>query len=143
MSVEEEIKKLEKNLSLTKGSKCEVYSRITGYYRAVDNWNVGKKSEFAQRKSYNLNVSKENKKERVYGEILIFTQERCPNCVPVVNFLKGLQAGIKQTYINAVKEMEKAVKYGVSSTPTVIILDEDNNEAERAYNVDSLKTLFA
>ena len=35
-------------------STCEVYSRITGYYRPVKNWNNGKQEEFKDRKTYNV-----------------------------------------------------------------------------------------
>ena len=31
---------------------CEVYSRVVGYYRPVQNWNLGKKKEFSDRKEY-------------------------------------------------------------------------------------------
>ncbi|MDP8255836.1 MAG: anaerobic ribonucleoside-triphosphate reductase [Candidatus Alcyoniella australis] len=31
------------------GAKCEVYSRVVGYYRPVQQWNPGKQTEFAQR----------------------------------------------------------------------------------------------
>lgn len=34
------------------GEKTEVYSRITGYYRPVQNWNDGKREEFSERKEY-------------------------------------------------------------------------------------------
>jgi len=33
---------------------CEVYSRIVGYLRPVQDWNEGKKQEFAERKAYNV-----------------------------------------------------------------------------------------
>jgi ribonucleoside-triphosphate reductase len=36
----------------------EVYSRIVGYYRPVQNWNTGKKEEFRQRKVYKANIHK-------------------------------------------------------------------------------------
>ena len=36
------------------GEKCEVYSRVTGYFRPVANWNKGKKEEFAERKTYKV-----------------------------------------------------------------------------------------
>ena len=36
------------------GEKTEVYSRITGYYRPVQNWNDGKTQEFKDRKVYDL-----------------------------------------------------------------------------------------
>ena len=41
------------------GEKCEVYSRVCGYFRPVSNWNKGKKEEFKDRKTFNLaNVTK-------------------------------------------------------------------------------------
>lgn len=36
------------------GTKTEVYSRITGYYRPVQNWNDGKSEEFKARKVYKI-----------------------------------------------------------------------------------------
>lgn len=33
---------------------CEVYSRIVGYLRPVQNWNYGKKEEFKDRKVFNV-----------------------------------------------------------------------------------------
>jgi hypothetical protein len=38
----------------TLGRACEVYSRIVGYLRPVDNWNKGKKQEFKDRKTYGV-----------------------------------------------------------------------------------------
>lgn len=32
--------------------KCEVYSRVVGYFRPVSNWNDGKKEEFGDRKTF-------------------------------------------------------------------------------------------
>lgn len=37
--------------------KCEVYSRVVGYYRPVSNWNAGKQEEFKHRKEFNADVS--------------------------------------------------------------------------------------
>ena len=36
------------------GEKCEVYSRVTGYFRPVGNWNKGKREEFRDRKTFNV-----------------------------------------------------------------------------------------
>lgn len=33
-------------------TRCEVYSRVVGYLRPVDQWNVGKQEEFKQRKEF-------------------------------------------------------------------------------------------
>ncbi|MCP3966545.1 MAG: hypothetical protein GY718_09360 [Lentisphaerae bacterium] len=36
------------------GKKTEVYSRVSGYFRPVANWNLGKKEEFKDRKTYEV-----------------------------------------------------------------------------------------
>jgi ribonucleoside-triphosphate reductase len=36
------------------GSSCEVYSRVVGYYRPVQNWNDGKRQEFKDRVTFNV-----------------------------------------------------------------------------------------
>jgi len=41
----------------TCGKKTEVYSRITGYYRPIQNWNDGKTQEFKDRKVYDIGRS--------------------------------------------------------------------------------------
>ena len=40
------------------GERTEVYSRITGYYRPVQNWNDGKAQEFKDRREYDFATSK-------------------------------------------------------------------------------------
>lgn len=39
------------------GNKCEVYSRVVGYFRPVSNWNRGKKEEFKDRKTFDVQAS--------------------------------------------------------------------------------------
>ena len=34
--------------------KCEIYSRVTGYYRPVSNWNRGKQQEFKDMKMFEV-----------------------------------------------------------------------------------------
>jgi CBS domain-containing protein len=46
------------------GEETEIYSRIVGYYRPVKNWNVGKKSEYKERKIYKVNIDKEPQNEK-------------------------------------------------------------------------------
>lgn len=33
-------------------TRCEVYSRVVGYLRPVDQWNEGKQAEYAERAEY-------------------------------------------------------------------------------------------
>ncbi len=42
----------QKNPGLTNFRKCEVYSRVVGYLRPVQQWNVGKQQEFKERKEF-------------------------------------------------------------------------------------------
>ncbi|MBU3942389.1 anaerobic ribonucleoside-triphosphate reductase [Patescibacteria group bacterium] len=42
----------ENNPSLNKFQKCEVYSRVVGYIRPVDQWHVGKRQEYKDRKEF-------------------------------------------------------------------------------------------
>jgi hypothetical protein len=50
------IKKKGRKKKMKKEKPCslptEVYSRVVGYFRPVQNWNAGKKEEFKDRKVY-------------------------------------------------------------------------------------------
>ena len=45
------------------GEKCEVYSRVCGYFRPVSNWNKGKQAEFEDRKTFKVDGKKKVKQE--------------------------------------------------------------------------------
>ena len=45
------------------GAETEVYSRVTGYFRPVKNWNRGKREEFKDRKTYDLDEALKKIKE--------------------------------------------------------------------------------
>lgn len=110
----------------------EVYSRITGYYRPVQNWNVGKTEEFKERKEYVMGNShlkrqgvakiKENTETRHSEEsgdkILLFTTKTCPNCRLAKTFLDKAQ--IKYEVIDAEENPELCKKYGIMQAPTLV-----------------------
>lgn len=48
------IEELERELEAVNGTPCEVYSRVVGYHRPVQNWNDGKREEFDRRKEYSI-----------------------------------------------------------------------------------------
>lgn len=50
--IEKRLEELKYKLKVTKGTKCEVYSRVCGYLRPTDSWNKGKKEEFGMRKTF-------------------------------------------------------------------------------------------
>lgn len=132
------------------GQNTEVYSRITGYYRPVQNWNIGKTEEFKNRKEYVLAKSHlcrngkeinvlEDKQESapLIQEILLFGTKTCPNCKMAKMMLDKAQ--VKYVYIDAEEEVERTKKLGVSKAPTLLVPDKDGQIAyyENASNIKS------
>lgn len=64
-------------------------------------------------------------------ELLMFTQEGCPPCVPVHEIVSELEGELsdKVTFktVHAENDFETFRKYGVQATPTIIILDSSGN----------------
>ena len=121
------------------GETTEVYSRITGYYRPVQNWNAGKTQEFKARKVYDISntvsasisgnesvasVSKSNESAESnpkipdYG-IMLVTTEQCPNCVTVQTVMN--EANIQYDIVDVSKYPEVVSRYSVRSAPTLIV----------------------
>ncbi len=112
------------------GKKTEVYSRITGYYRPVQNWNDGKRKEFDDRKVYDIASSKLNAKEKACeckeekaqveldGPVL-FTRNGCPNCKTAKMMLD--KKGVKYAVVNAEEDKATTLKYGVKKAPTLLV----------------------
>ena len=114
------------------GKTTEVYSRITGYYRPVQNWNVGKSEEFKERKTYNIETSilthgapehhescVQEEKPLEVSETLLFTTKTCPNCKAAKAALD--KAGISYKVIDAEENPSLAIKYGIMQAPTLVV----------------------
>ncbi len=122
------------------GGVTEVYSRITGYYRPVQNWNDGKAEEFKHRKLYDIanshlrrhGVSAESAEARPAaaedkaGELLLFTTKTCPNCKLAKAALD--KAGVAYTVVDAEENTELTDKYGVRQAPTLVSVAGDSFE---------------
>lgn len=106
------------------GNYAEVYSRITGYYRPVQNWNDGKAQEFKDRKCYDTQNQgfKEDKNEAT-EKYMLFTTKTCPNC-RVAKMLLEKQA-ISYIEIDAGQKLDLAKKYGIMQAPTLIELTDE------------------
>ncbi|MCJ7836069.1 ribonucleoside triphosphate reductase [Cuneatibacter sp. NSJ-177] len=127
------------------GKTAEVYSRITGYYRPVQNWNAGKTQEYKNRRTYIMEQSHlrrsgvagnyvtigakpvqaarvENPKARKY----LFTTKTCPNCRIAKEFLK------EEDYIliDAEEEQDLVEKYGIRQAPTFVV---DDGQSPKIY----------
>ena len=107
------------------GKKAEVYSRITGYYRPVQNWNDGKTQEFKERKVYSMldymkhrdRLEAENDSTPIASNLL-FTTKTCPNCRSAKALLD--RAGIDSTVVDAEENPELAIRYNIRQAPTLI-----------------------
>ena len=117
------------------GKPTEVYSRITGYYRPVQNWNVGKAEEFRERKTYDVPNSKLTHSGPLDGvqaaetpvmttkkadELLLFTTKTCPNCRIAKAALE--KSGKAYTVIDAEENADLCRQYGVMQAPTLVVL---------------------
>ena len=130
--------------------KTEVYSRITGYYRPVQNWNDGKQQEFKDRKVYNISDSKlTHEKPEIMSEPVdkqkdiemndiksdtviptMYTKDHCPRC-------KGAEqrfriAGVRYNEINCTQNMDIARELNIMQTPTIIDPDGTRYEGDTA-----------
>lgn len=52
--IKSKINELKEEMKDVHGPKCEVFSRVVGYLRPVQNWNKGKKEEYFQRKMFDV-----------------------------------------------------------------------------------------
>ena len=132
------------------GKEAEVYSRITGYYRPVKNWNDGKTQEFKDRKVYDINHSHLRKAGRAGSqvtvdstpaqkadsdELLLFTTRTCPNCRQAISLLD--KAGIPYRKVVAEESPDLTTRYGVRQAPTLVY--EDQGQAVKLTGVGAIK----
>ena len=139
-------------------SECEVWSRITGYYRPVQNWNDGKVQEYNDRREYQPEnsrlegrrlmdreevtvpntaaapaapVADERKKDGLY----LFTTTTCPNCKIAKNELE--KAGFLYTTMDVSEHMDLVNQYGIQQAPTLIVRSGD--QVEKVVNASAIK----
>lgn len=131
------------------GRKTEVYSRITGYYRPVQNWNDGKLAEYHDRQNYDIGKSSlkrptstvvtisSNEKEVSVSAPedvkYLFTTKTCPNCQLAKEYLKDEQ----YILIDAQENAELARKYSVMQAPTLVVVN--GNEVTKYKNASNIK----
>lgn len=130
------------------GKKAEVYSRITGYYRPIQNWNDGKTQEYNDRKEYDIvsSLAKFNKKAVVEevnevkevaleDGVYLFTTTTCPNCRMAKTFLAQASVEFKEVIANENVDLTKSLN--VNQAPTLVVVN--NGEVEIIENVSNIR----
>lgn len=135
------------------GEPTEVYSRITGYYRPVQNWNDGKAQEFRQRKLYDLAISDKHSQtdaevsdaESTHGgeteasivtdETLLIATKTCPNCRMAASFLDKAHMPYTKVYVEDDEAL--AIKLGIQAAPTLVVTKD--GDTQKIVNVSNIR----
>ena len=132
------------------GANTEVYSRITGYYRPVQNWNAGKSQEYKNRVNYDMAASREmpvggqpeeamngmtelKPESKETGKLLLFTTKTCPNC----RIAKELLKDVAYEVVDAEERIDLTNEYGIMQAPTLVELKD--GEVRKYVNASNIK----
>ncbi len=142
------------------GKTTEIYSRITGYYRPVQNWNDGKLQEYNNRTEYQIgdytkldvkvasmeqtepsqemdlaaaHASLQTERSEGKNANYLFTTKTCPNCKLAKEYLKD----VDYTIVDAEENAELAIQYGVMQAPTLVIVA--GQSRQKYVNVSNIK----
>lgn len=136
------------------GGITETYSRITGYYRPVQNWNDGKTQEYKERKIYdvdcmvieNQDKAKEDEKttsdvtnsiiETKFNNLALFTTKTCPNCKIAKMILDS--SGLKYDIVDAEENLEKTQLFQIQKVPTLVTVG-PNQDYNQFNNISDIK----
>lgn len=170
--IEKEIAETQAELENVQGTETEVYARIVGYYRAVRNWNKGKRDEFnhrkmfkiegidtnsyilpenvnssvlsedAQKESYKISAIPKKTEDGLQKKYDLFIRKTCPNCPPVKEFMKSIEMEGTVIDVDTDDGLSVAAEKGVFAAPTVIIYDEKGIESARAHTKEELELIF-
>ena len=141
------------------GKPCEVWSRITGYYRPVQNWNDGKVQEFKDRREYDVGNSRLEGRRLCDREatvsdpgtasasaapdsadgLYLFTTKTCPNCKIAKNELD--KAGLSYEVCDVSEHMDLVSQYGIQQAPTLIV--RHGGQVEKLVNASVIKKYAA
>lgn len=138
------------------GAKTEVYSRITGYYRPVQNWNDGKTQEYKERVVYDITNSRlkrgteaasvsradgnppqelqtEEKKNLKKTVRYLFTTKTCPNC----KMVKQMLGNEPYTLVNAEENQDLVHRFGIMQAPTLVVMQD--GKVDKYVNASNIK----
>lgn len=136
------------------GKPCEIYSRITGYYRPIKNWNDGKAQEFKQRKTYDAETfinsdkkhtdlydydcgKKEEKRDAcpLKDGVYLFASTTCPNCKMAKTLLAKANIPFEEIIANDNIELTKS--FDITTAPTLVVIT--GGFADKYVNLSNIK----
>ena len=141
------------------GKETEVYSRITGYYRPVKNWNDGKAQEYKERRLYDIPKSYSRHegdadfktplfdRTETIGEeapvldmeagnrTILFATKTCPNCKMAMAFLD--KAGMEYEHVIADEDRALVEEFDIHQAPTLVVVR--GGKAEKIVNVSNIR----
>ena len=135
------------------GREAEVYSRITGYYRPVKNWNEGKTQEYKNRTTYDVahsvlrknpeasqrvkeaavQAGQQSFEDGIRQSVYLFTTKTCPNCKMAKEFLRDVDY---QT-VDAEENPDITMKFGVMQAPTLVVVKD--GKIEKFVNASNIR----
>ena len=143
------------------GKDTEVYSRITGYYRPVQNWNDGKAQEFKDRKVYNLgssvlthagprngdcccgaepNIDFYDDEAPVQKQptVILYATETCPNCKLAAAWLEKAGIPFEKRFVS--EHQEEAKSLGLKQAPSLVV--DTSGDTEIFVGVANIKAFI-
>ena len=156
-----EIETLENQLSNVKGKETEQYARIVGYYRAIKNWNKGKKEEYKYRVNFDKTVFNSEKNGKINTKnsniqnslksnssesitsYKFFFRTTCPNCPPVKSLISNLNIEGESINADTSEGFTQAARNDIFTAPTVLFLDEKGEEVSRATKPGDVKKIIS
>ena len=133
------------------GASAEVYSRITGYYRPVNNWNDGKSQEYKDRLVYNIdhkaiteNIIKAKAAEAAAcpvtpTRVMLFATKTCPKCKIAASMLDKEGLEYEKLYVEDNEELARG--YGLKQAPTLVV--ESANGTAKFVEIAGVKEFIA
>ena len=133
------------------GAAAEVYSRITGYYRPVNNWNDGKSQEYKDRLVYNIdhkaiteNIIKAKAAEALAcpvtpTRVMLFATKTCPKCKIAASMLDKEGLEYEKLYVEDNEDLARG--YGLKQAPTLVV--ESANGVAKFVEIAGVKEFIA
>lgn len=130
------------------GCEAEVYSRITGYYRPVKNWNEGKSQEYKNRTTYDIvgsvlkkggetklriETAVQERSDETPSGMYLFTTKTCPNCRIAKEFLKDVDYQV----VDAEENPEMSGRFGIMQAPTLVLVKD--GQIQKFVNASRIK----